>query len=159
MCDLRSQIFCAFLLKLESFDWSVDRTVPGQQQVRSSGSCSGKVFLVFCRSCAQVRQPQVTVPAAVVLILALTLPSLGLMGLYFSEMRPETRETDCDFFFHTLKTSRSYHQLLDMVDKSEDLTSSRKIEIHRTRMVCRWNYHTSLTWSSKPRIGEAFGQV
>ena len=104
VCDLLSQIFCTFLLKLESFDWSVDHTVPGQQQVSSSGSCSGKVFLVFCRSCAQARQPQVTVPAAVVLILALTLPSLGLMGLYFSGMRP-----DCDFFFHTLKTSRSYH--------------------------------------------------
>jgi len=48
-------IFCTFLLKLESFDWSVDHTV--------------------------------TIPAAVVLMVALTLPALGLMGLYFSEMR------------------------------------------------------------------------
>jgi len=48
-------VFCTFILKLESFDWSVDHTV--------------------------------TVPAAVVLMFVLTLPSLGLMGLYFSEMR------------------------------------------------------------------------
>lgn len=108
---------------------------------------------MFCRSCAQVRQPQVTVPAAVVLMFVLTLPSLGLMGLYFSEMRPETRETDCDFFFHTLKTSRSYHQLLDMVDKSEDLTSSRKMNIHKTRMVCRWNHHTSPRTVGVQRLG------
>ena len=153
VCDLRSQIFCTFLLKLESFDWSVDDTVPGQQQVSSSGSCfQGKSFLCSV-ALAQVRQPQVTIPAAVVLMFALTLPALGLMGLYFSEMRPETRETDCDFFFHTLKTSRSYHQLLDMVDKLEDMTSSPKINTHKTRMVCRWNHHTSPRTVGVQRLG------